>query len=92
VATHSWHRREVIPPTRATPRFLHVHVDIRCTRPPTPGTAVPSRLAQLLDDEPPSSVEPEDAPWRSILDDLFDDRPAAPKRPEPIGFATTVFT
>jgi EmrB/QacA subfamily drug resistance transporter len=47
----------------------------------------------LLDDEPAEDpVEPEGAPWRSILDDLLDEAsPASKSAPEPIGFAHNGF-
>lgn len=49
----------------------------------------------LLGDEPGNApVEREDAPWRSMLDDLLDEpppRPAAQPDPEPIGFAHNGF-
>jgi EmrB/QacA subfamily drug resistance transporter len=50
----------------------------------------------LLDDESAQApVEPGGAPWRSVLDDLLDDRTAAPPvsepAPEPIGFAHNGF-
>jgi EmrB/QacA subfamily drug resistance transporter len=89
---------EVIPADESDTEVLHVHVEHPLHAPADTWHGGPVETwHSLLDDEPAEApVEPEDAPWRSILDDVLDDRPAAPlpvsgPAPEPIGFAHNGF-
>jgi hypothetical protein len=88
---------EVIPADDSDTEVLHLHVEHPLHAPADTWHGGPVETwHSLLDDEPAEApVEPEDAPWRSILDDLIEDGPAAPPvsepAPEPIGFAHNGF-
>jgi hypothetical protein len=89
---------EVIPADESDTEVLHVHVEHPLHAPADTWHGGPVETwHSLLDDEAGEApVEPGDAPWRSILDDLLDGRHAVPQpvsepTPEPIGFAHNGF-
>ena len=89
---------EVFPADDSDTEALHAHVEHPLHAPADTWHGGPVETwHSLLEDEPAKDpVEPEAAPWRSILDDLLDDAPAAPQpvsEPalEPIGFAHNGF-
>ena len=84
---------EAFPADDSDTEVLHVHVEHPLHAPADTwhGGPVETWHSLLDDEQAEASVEPEAAPWRSMLDDLLDDAPPPPPAPEPIGFAHNGF-